>query len=1339
MSTHIGRIEVPAIVASGAFPLRTDYPHGMTLGRTVVTHTFANGVEQRFYMGNPATRYTFTRHTLTGAQRAALASFWQTAQGCVGAFSYDVPQEDGTFVSKTVRFEDAPLRLEDVADAICSVGLTLVEIPDPATAPVYTVGATVTRFPDETLSEALLNEVQEIIPLVRIRVVEAAVPDILLSDRLVTLTYPAITDMSLPAGATCPNEHLVETLPYSYQDWLNPANADTQMQGGATHDHTVYNGNYLSGPCEQFRISLAPGRTYRFNLELVAFWDRIYAAALAGANGDPGFPNNVNTHQWNYWAAQIIGSAVPVNDQNQYWNWNDVIAWDLYKTRMTDTGSIVSTDRTPILGLWKHGSTDVEIASGTGEWTWAVPQDIDSSTRLFVYYGGAPVPADIHFNLTVDQVVAPDQTYLPRLLQVGEQGSDVLIEQSIDGSSDDVQFAFGNADRVMIKLANDTELIGARIELSLYHVGSQRKLDLWAGLITVWSSDAGTEFKVGASDQLSALTLSSPVGTCCRSCWRRYGQDGCPATIGTQEIDTAHYRNADASTCDLGYETENGCLAHSGGANPTKRYFGGIWAKPQQVRILNNSTGTWGFGRDVITPTSQISDSLWGQSLPEIWHNDDDISQQALPVTCRIAAGREESDFYIALGVVGRGPLGALATAQMVDTDSDGKKETFVGSTLDGQPHHGWKTDDNGNPTGNDYGLRKVLGTDPAGTNDFFSLGRVGTSPSNWREIVGGASVYEDTYAAGVAFLEIRRVDEKGVQLSALSSHAMTAMISKGLTGKTWTEPGARVDIPGCTNVFWVAINTFLRAIGKASEAASTQEQYFDAAAAINSAAAADLVVPPIVGTGNETQFRFKGTIDASKPTRDWLRDILNNGLGYFTWSFGKLKVGCRNTATPITTFQPGNMLLGSLQMEPLRPGFEKLTVEFGDEEYLFAHNTVSYTDQDYAARNGRVANPRESQFGLAGTATKSQALRIAVCRTREELGGVGETEQKSARNASWKSTIMALDVEAGTVVSVLDDELAGGGGTFRVQSWRLNRDWSVDVRGKTVRPSMYDLTAGAVPSATTEAVQPIAGARDNGAPPTPSFQVRISTVDPSAIEIYNLAFAQTTNTRTINSATFTILTSDAVSRVVTVNFPLDFFSTAGAASWTYKVSLPGKRVIAVAGLVTNAYGSSASYATGAISLDLAAAALQSGEGETSHAVVFNEAGKIVDAGYPLMLPMGFYIGWGGDVAVGDDIAKHRYIDVDCVPIRMMVSANTAPTGADQLISVYLHRAAGGADVLITTAAAPLLDGHHTAFTTSFAANMAFASGDYLYISSTCADTPGADLLVEILCGVTTP
>ena len=949
--------------------------------------------------------------------------------------------------------------------------------------------------------------------------------------------------------------------------------------------------------------------------------------------------------------------------------------------------------------------------------------------------------ADIY--LSDRLVTVGGQVYLPRLLRVGQQGGDVLVEQKIDGSSDDVQFTFGNADRVMISLANDTELIGARIELSLFHVASLRKLDLWAGDVVDWGSDTGPEFTVKCSDHLSALTLSSPVGNCSRTCWRRYGQDGCPATIGTQALDTTHFATADAGSCDQGYETDNGCLAHSGGANPTKYNFGAIWAKPQLVRIQDNSTGLLGIGRATITPTSQISDSLWGQTIPEIWHNDDGIPQRALPVTCRIAAGREESDFYIALGVVGKGPLGAFSAPTMIDEDGDGVKETFIGSTLDGQPHHGWTVDDNGNPTGNNMGLRQTLGTDPAGANDFFSLGRVGTTPNSWREVVGGASCYEDTYAAGVALCEIRRTDQKGVQLTTLDSHAMIAMISQGLSAWIWDTSGVRSASPGCTNPVWVAINTYLRAIGLADADAATQAATFDVAAAVAAAATADEVVAslfgdtsvanpsepttdvwtgadgvsefclahapielpsvtvagvsatvsqlpdtsgaftwdgssnlieaasPVVGTvevaityvwaetyttvmGTEKQFRFKGTVDPSKPTRDWLRDILNNNLGYFTWSFGRLKIGCRNTATPVTAFVPGNILFNSLRQDPFKPGFEKLTIDFADEEYQFAHNTVVFTDQDYAARHGRVANPREAEFGLVGSSTKSQAMRVAVCRTREELGGVGMTEQAQARTGSWRSTVLALDVEAGAVVSLADAELGGGSGTFRVQSWRLNRDWSVDLVGKTVRPSMYDLTAGAVAPTVTAPTPAPAGVRDSGLPPAPTFAARVSLADASSLEIYALGFAQTTNTRTVVSATFTISFSGGAAAIVQgASFPQDFFSSSAASGWSLILSLPGMTVTGVSGFVTNAFGNSGAYAL-TVDLALSTVAMTSGSGATGDAAVFNSTGAVVDAGAPPVLTTR-HVNTTAPLTGGGDLSADR---------TLTISAFTGDSGA---------------------------------------------------------------------------
>src|ERR1051326_3857337 len=94
------------------------------------------------------------------------------------------------------------------------------------------------------------------------------------------------------------------------------------------------------------------------------------------------------------------------------------------------------------------------------------------------------------------------QIYLPRLLNIGEPGSDVLITQDIKGTADNVRFVFGNADRVMSGLANDTDLKYARIELSLYHVNTGILLQLWAGFIQSFVIDGSPQFTIRASDGL---------------------------------------------------------------------------------------------------------------------------------------------------------------------------------------------------------------------------------------------------------------------------------------------------------------------------------------------------------------------------------------------------------------------------------------------------------------------------------------------------------------------------------------------------------------------------------------------------------------------------------------------------------------------------------------------------------------------------------------------------------------------------------------------------------------------------------------------------------------------
>ncbi len=207
------------------------------------------------------------------------------------------------------------------------------------------------------------------------------------------------------------------------------------------------------------------------------------------------------------------------------------------------------------------------------------------------------------------RVTVGGQLYLPRLIGIGEPGSDVIISQDIKGSSDNVRFTFANADRVMTQLANDTDLKYAEIDLCLFHVNSGILLQLWKGVILNFVSDGTASFPVMCSDGFFQIMNQYPERVVSRQCWKIFN-DGvnCPYA--------AHGSGGDPESCDYYLESANGCQAHG-----MAKYFGGQQADPQGVNLLDNSTGFVGLGRNKVTATSIISDTVWGLALPEIWCN----------------------------------------------------------------------------------------------------------------------------------------------------------------------------------------------------------------------------------------------------------------------------------------------------------------------------------------------------------------------------------------------------------------------------------------------------------------------------------------------------------------------------------------------------------------------------------------------------------------------------------------------------------------------------------------------------------------------------------------------
>jgi hypothetical protein len=301
----------------------------------------------------------------------------------------------------------------------------------------------------------------------------------------------------------------------------------------------------------------------------------------------------------------------------------------------------------------------------------------------------------------------------------------------------------------------------------------------------------------------------------------------------------------------------------------------------------------------------------------------------------------------------------------------------------------------------------------------------------------------------------------------------MIATVGQGMGGWVWTSPGVRAYGPALTNPVWIAVNMLMRARGLGWGGGATAQQLnaaetlFDVQAAIDAADICNDSVTRMVGTGTETQFAFRGTLQEEKPLRDWLQEVLMNCLGYYTFAFGKIRIGVRENSSVVEAFTEGNTIFRSLQLAPLKPTFNHLTANFADRDFAFVNNSVAVYDIDHATLIGGGAGPMylKSSVNLCGTSTKSQAARIVSTRLREELGGTSAAEWKAARQIGFKTTVLALNTEPGMVCSMTHADMPGGAGEFRVASWRLNKDFSIDVQGRTTTDSMYDLVAGPKPA----------------------------------------------------------------------------------------------------------------------------------------------------------------------------------------------------------------------------------------------------------------------------------
>jgi hypothetical protein len=174
----------------------------------------------------------------------------------------------------------------------------------------------------------------------------------------------------------------------------------------------------------------------------------------------------------------------------------------------------------------------------------------------------------------------------------------------------------------------------------------------------------------------------------------------------------------------------------------------------------------------------------------------------------------------------------------------------------------------------------------------------------------------------------------------------------------------------------------------------------------------------------------------------------------------GKLRIGIRSNSSAVEAFTEANIIADSLQLDARAPQFNDLTIAFADQDYQYQQNAVRLVDNDSVSLLG----PLRANINAVGICSKSQAARVLTTRLREEVGGLGASQQAAARNVRFRTTVLALNVEPGMVCSLTHADAPGNYLEFRVLRWRLNDDWSIDIEGSSTTDEMYDLTVGPKP-----------------------------------------------------------------------------------------------------------------------------------------------------------------------------------------------------------------------------------------------------------------------------------
>ena len=377
------------------------------------------------------------------------------------------------------------------------------------------------------------------------------------------------------------------------------------------------------------------------------------------------------------------------------------------------------------------------------------------------------------------RVTVGGQLYLPRLIGIGEPGSDVLISQDIKGASDNVRFTFGNGDRVMTQLANDTDLKYAEIDLCLFHVNSGILLQLWKGVIQNFVSDGTPIFPVTCSDGFFQIMNQYPERQVSRQCWKTYN-DGvnCPWATKGASAAAVTAAGGDPASCDYYLESaerlpgaRHGALLRRAAGRPAGRDHQGRFhrlpgLRPQyghrDVDHLGHDLGSGAAG-DLVQLGRQPALCVHGQ---------------------RSDGGRTATNRDTPIRWASSAP------GRWAGSRHDGRHRTRMATDMWSRPWstatrwQGLKVDGNLNVTKYQPGMglrvHRRQRSRESGHGLFLSRAR------------NAAGLGAQRLRGGTAACEIRIVKSTTIQPSTPDQHQMKVPIDYGMWGWTWDQNGNR-------------------------------------------------------------------------------------------------------------------------------------------------------------------------------------------------------------------------------------------------------------------------------------------------------------------------------------------------------------------------------------------------------------------------------------------------------------------------------------------------------------------------------------------------------------------